>query len=173
MNNPIESLPPHSSLVGQFTEIIPTILYVTAGNSTVTLRSKKTGDRFTFRFGRPKSSTRGDGARPVWGNLLTGPDNSKDYTFFGTWFPTGDPYSWRYKHSDKSRIGLSAPGVIAARWFMQHMWSGDPAAWARMFGQVEVWHEGQCGRCGRRLTVPESVESGFGPECLSRVGGGQ
>jgi hypothetical protein len=24
----------------------------------------------------------------------------------------------------------------------------------------EVWHEGKCGRCGRRLAVPESVETG-------------
>jgi hypothetical protein len=30
---------------------------------------------------------------------------------------------------------------------------------------LEVWHEGRCGRCGRALTVPESVERGIGPEC--------
>jgi hypothetical protein len=33
-----------------------------------------------------------------------------------------------------------------------------------------VWHEGRCGRCGRKLTVPESIESGFGPECASILG---
>jgi len=27
----------------------------------------------------------------------------------------------------------------------------------------------RCGRCGRVLTVPESVESGFGPECIGRL----
>src|ERR1019366_4832357 len=30
---------------------------------------------------------------------------------------------------------------------------------------LEVWHEGKCGRCGRKLTVPESIERGIGPEC--------
>ena len=35
---------------------------------------------------------------------------------------------------------------------------------------VEVWHEGICGRCGRKLTVPESVERGLGPECAGLVG---
>jgi hypothetical protein len=29
-----------------------------------------------------------------------------------------------------------------------------------------VWHEGSCARCGKKLTVPESIESGFGPECV-------
>lgn len=30
---------------------------------------------------------------------------------------------------------------------------------------LEVWHEGRCGRCGRALTVPESIASGIGPVC--------
>jgi hypothetical protein len=36
---------------------------------------------------------------------------------------------------------------------------------------VVIWHEGRCGRCGRRLTVPESIESGYGPECIGKIGG--
>jgi hypothetical protein len=35
--------------------------------------------------------------------------------------------------------------------------------------KLEVWHEGRCGRCGRRLTVPESIESGLGPECATKA----
>jgi hypothetical protein len=31
---------------------------------------------------------------------------------------------------------------------------------------LEFWHEGRCGRCGRRLTVPDSIASGYGPECV-------
>jgi hypothetical protein len=34
---------------------------------------------------------------------------------------------------------------------------------------VEFWHEGKCGRCNRKLTVPSSIESGFGPECINHV----
>jgi hypothetical protein len=33
---------------------------------------------------------------------------------------------------------------------------------------MELWHEGRCGKCGRALTVPESIESGLGPVCESR-----
>ena len=34
---------------------------------------------------------------------------------------------------------------------------------------VSVHHAGRCGRCGRKLTVPTSIESGFGPDCLGKV----
>jgi hypothetical protein len=34
----------------------------------------------------------------------------------------------------------------------------------------EVYHEGRCGRCNRKLTVPESIETGLGPECASKLG---
>lgn len=33
----------------------------------------------------------------------------------------------------------------------------------------QIWHTGRCSRCGRLLTVPESIENGIGPECASRI----
>lgn len=30
----------------------------------------------------------------------------------------------------------------------------------------DIKHEGKCGRCGRNLTHPQSIETGFGPECV-------
>ena len=34
----------------------------------------------------------------------------------------------------------------------------------------EFWHEGRCAACARRLTVPNSIATGFGPECADRLG---
>ena len=50
-------------------------------------------------------------------------------------------------------------------WFWRSLNSGRdfPAGF-------EFWHEGRCARCSRRLTVPESISSGFGPECIKLVG---
>lgn len=31
-------------------------------------------------------------------------------------------------------------------------------------------HVGKCGRCGRKLTTPKSIETGLGPECEKMVG---
>ena len=30
---------------------------------------------------------------------------------------------------------------------------------------VRALHSGCCGRCGRKLTVPESIDTGLGPVC--------
>lgn len=34
---------------------------------------------------------------------------------------------------------------------------------------VTLLHEGHCMRCGRQLTHPESINTGFGPDCLELV----
>jgi len=51
-------------------------------------------------------------------------------------------------------------------WFWRTLTSGKafPAGF-------EFWHEGRCGKCARRLTVPESIANGIGPECLKNLGG--
>jgi hypothetical protein len=38
---------------------------------------------------------------------------------------------------------------------------------------IEVWHEGNCRRCRRKLTVPASIELGLGPNCATEVGKGE
>lgn len=50
-------------------------------------------------------------------------------------------------------------------WALPYLWRG-----AALPAPGRIYHLGRCGRCGRALTVPSSVESGFGPECAGRVG---
>ena len=33
---------------------------------------------------------------------------------------------------------------------------------------LRVLHHGRCGRCGRKLTTPESIRLGLGPVCVTR-----
>lgn len=40
------------------------------------------------------------------------------------------------------------------------------------YPRIQVYHEGHCGRCGRVLTDPASIERGYGPECIKKVIGG-
>ena len=48
--------------------------------------------------------------------------------------------------------------------------------WARVHSSnalpknVEVWHEGSCCYCAKRLTVPASIELGMGPDCAEERG---
>jgi len=128
-------------------------LFVFAGNSTFTVRSEKTGTRFTFKVRQPKPET------PHFVSLLSGPDNENDFCFLGSVFRDGT-----FRRSVKSHVGETAPSMIAAKWVCERLAKG-----AELKG-CEIWHEGRCGRCGRKLTVPESIESGIGPECASKLG---
>lgn len=140
--------------------------FALAGNAHFTLRSLTTSTRYTYRVNAPKHSTELEqkkrAQRPIWFvAALTGPDNDVAYQYIGMIRDTLE-FHW----GDKSRIGKDAPCVQAFYWF----WNGAVRPEnALRFDQMEVWHEGRCGMCGRRLTVPESVASGYGPECATRV----
>ena len=118
--------------------------YILAGLATFTIRNPATGTRFTFRVKRVDD-------RPsfYFVGLLNGPDNGSDYQYLGV----VDHGAFRL--TAKSRVSIDAPSAQAFSWLSRN-WEDE---------RVEVWHEGRCGRCGRRLTVPESIESGIGPVC--------
>lgn len=156
-------------LRGQLTDIARLREFIAAGNATLTFVSKITGHRFTFKFVRPKEEP--NQPRPVFVKVLTGPDNEQSYEFIGTIFPRhfGQDLS-DYKHSfRKSRIDVNALSVCAVRWLLDKAF-GEHSNPELLFARCEVWHEGRCGRCGRKLTVPESIATGFGPECAERIG---
>lgn len=153
-----------NSMRGRLPDVAAVRRFIEAGKATLTIVSKKTGTRFTLKYSRPPASpTDARRPRPIWVSVLSGADNEKAYTFLGTmWCASGQ---WSYRHSPKSTATASAPSVEAVLWLMSVLNSGREEKLA----QAEVWHEGRCGRCGRKLTVPSSIESGFGPECINYV----
>lgn len=132
--------------------------YILAGNSIVTLNSLKTGQRFTFRVKAPKGR-KDDPKAPRFVSLLRGPDNTADYTYIGTIFIDKTPQP--FVLTKNSAVGSNAPSFKA----FSYVWATIQAGLIPQ--QAEVWHEGKCGRCGRKLTVPESIERGLGPKCYN------
>jgi hypothetical protein len=132
--------------------------FMLAGNARLTLVSKRTGTRFTFKIRQP------DPEKPHFVSLLTQPDNESGYSFLGTIFlPKEGIERATYRHGNRSRITVDADSARAFEWFFKNLRVG------RLSDQLEVWHEGRCGRCGRPLTVPESISNGLGPECIKRI----
>lgn len=132
--------------------------FTLAGNARITLVGKEC--RFTYRIRVCEDN------QNLWFvQLLTGPDNCSDYKYLGTIrsFPSSKSGQWQ--HGIKSSVIPTAKSVLAFGYFYRHVWLGGAIP-----EPLEVWHEGYCGRCGRALTVPESVARGFGPECASIMG---
>ena len=149
---------------GRFEDTDAVRRFIEAGNATLTLVSGRSGARFTFKFTRPPAEPGRD--RPIWVKLLSGADNEGDYEFMGTvWIAAANGMSYSYRSSAKVRVSPAAPSMKALMWFLKKLNLSDAA----LFAQAEVWHEGRCGRCGRKLTVPSSIANGFGPECAGKI----
>lgn len=142
----------------QITSAAAAVQFILAGNATFTLRSIKTGVRFTFKVTAVKGAASAD-AKPRFVKVLTGNNNENDYAFVATIFER-EELVW----SKKSAIGQDAPSFKALKWVWEKLAKGTIPE------MLEIWHEGRCGKCGRKLTVPSSLISGLGPECAAQAG---
>jgi hypothetical protein len=137
-----------------FTDATDAVRFVFGGNARVTLVSTKTGARYTYRVALAK-----DGK--LWFvSVLTGADNEGDYTYIGIVRPAQPGVMAMTKASKMTDDSLPVRGF---RYLVATLAAG------LMPLNMEVWHEGRCGRCGRALTVPTSIASGIGPECALRL----
>lgn len=128
--------------------------FILAGKAFFTLQNKETGNRFTY-----KVSKLDDDSKDMWFvSVLTGSDNDGSYTYAG--IITGNTF----RLTAKSKMTLDALSVKGFNWLWNTVTNNAPIP-----EKVEFYHAGKCGRCGRTLTTPESIESGFGPTCRGLI----
>lgn len=140
----------HSHLMTQPADVLT---FALAGNARLTIVSKGTGQRFSYRL---RASEDG---KITFVGVLTGSDNEHAYTYIGCIKERS------YARGVKSKIDEDAPSARAFTFFWRHLIERT-----HVHEGLEVWHEGRCGRCGRTLTVPESIERGIGPDCAEQMG---
>ena len=128
------------------------IKFIMAGNATVTFLNTKTNNRFTYKIKLSKSSKEDNPLFFV--KVLTNPDV---YQFIGSIFKN------KFKHSQKSKISEESQSIAVFKYVFTKLME------SKLDSFIEIWHEGHCGRCGRQLTVPESIENGIGPECMKMM----
>lgn len=124
--------------------------FMLAGNSTFTVVSQATQARFTYRV------VQGPKPNLSFVQLMVGPDNENSFKYLG--------HIWdkaRYVHGHKSRIQPNSPAALAFVYVAKYILAGQVPP------KVDFYHEGRCCKCGRKLTVPSSIEMGMGPECAS------
>ena len=127
--------------------------FMFAGNATFTLRNSKSGNRFTYKVSTPRKQSNPN--KPIYFvNVMVGSDNETSYSFLGTLFG-----KYAYQHSRKSNLLSTHKTVDVFQRFLNFIENNTTP------NGIEIWHEGKCGCCGRKLTVPASVYSGIGPNC--------
>lgn len=134
----------------QLNTIESLIEFTLAGRAHLTVVSKATGNRLTFRVKKSK-----DG-KVFFVSVLTGPQNTSDYSYIGFMDKDGRGFRW----TDKSKVARDSKSFRTWEWVCECFQA------KHMPTSAEFWHDGHCGRCHRLLTVPESIERGIGPECM-------
>ena len=133
-----------------FTDATDALNFILAGKSVFTLVSLKTGTRFTYRVKK-----KGE----VWFvSVMNGRDNEINYGPLGMIKP-----DMRFIKTRISEISETAPCHKAFVWTLVSLITTKEIPIT-----LQIWHEGKCGVCARRLTVPTSIENGIGPECAKK-----
>jgi hypothetical protein len=132
--------------------------YALAGHATLTLRSQRTGSHYTYRVDRATDDA-GEPQDRWFVKVLTDGDQ---YTYMGVM--DGDLFP-RFRLTKSSRLTASSFAVRAWTYFWEHLEGGELAPC------LEVRHHNHCGRCGRELTHPESIDRGIGPDCWEMMHG--
>ena len=124
--------------------------FMTGGKAEFTIESLASGTHFTYRLRKIQ------GGSGYFVSVLNGPDNTADYAYVG--ILTAD---FKLVITRASKPGSKSFGAFD--WFVNQL--TNPTK----LHMVQFHHTGKCARCGRKLTTPESVEAGFGPECIKML----
>ena len=116
----------------------------------------------TLRFRKPRGFT------SVLVDVMTGSDNETAYAFAGTLRGTTLHLSPKRKCPEaKAKMAKAITD-----WTFRRVAAGASLEGAKPDGTpfvVRCLHEGRCACCGRKLTVPESIDTGIGPVCAGRL----
>lgn len=131
--------------------------FILAGKAIFTLESTRTGKWFTYKVNKKEFKNRETGEVEktfYFVSLLRGPQNDSDYTYLGTINP-----NFYVNTTPKSKISKDAISFKALSFFASYLRKGE------LHDEINFYHEGICGKCGKKLTTPTSISIGLGPIC--------
>lgn len=134
--------------------------FIFGGKATLTIRNEITKNRFTYRITKRKGTRSSNPSLEVyWVKVLTMIDGESEesYKFIGALSKQQG-----FKYSKRSPISEDAKSVKAADYYFNRLLGKSEFG---LHPQIKAYHSGRCGLCGRVLTTPESIDTGFGPEC--------
>ena len=134
--------------------------FIFGGKAIFTVLNKETKNRVTYKVQLPEFEKEANNPNPIYFvKVLNGTNNDTNYMYIGKLLANGT-----FSLTKGSKAGKDAPSVKGMEFISnRYLRSNNPHS------SFEFYHEGHCARCGRTLTVPESIESGFGPECIKLI----
>jgi len=122
-------------------------------NEVMRQLGRDSSDHYTYRI------ESNDSRSLYFLQMLTGPDNTNDYTYVGLL----NLNQGSIHMTKASQLPINSTPVQIAQRVLQRIFAGQSEEIEKTGWKVH--HAGRCGRCGRTLTTPDSCETGIGPEC--------
>lgn len=137
--------------------------FVTAGKAIFTVEPSQEAIKAGLRTHYTYKVRLSKDGRVFFVSYMTGNDNENHYSYMGI---------LRTEHRDGgvyptagSKVGGKALEIVSR--VLRRVFAGEGAMIENAGWKVR--HSGKCGRCGRTLTTPESLECGIGPECRKNL----
>jgi len=152
---------------GLMTDAKLILAFMLSGDATVTFEGQTKDYTFKITKGdEPTDEQKAKGWSQAWFvGLLTGSDNEHSYTYMGLIRTNRKTGILDFFTAGRTQYNMMSPCVVAFKWAFDIFLQG------RVPTTLKVWHEGTCGRCGRKLTTKQSIQDGFGPVCVELMGG--
>jgi len=141
--------------------MIPSNLYpqiVLAGRSALTLFNPSTGQYVKIKVQRGKDQY-GEPNNFYFLRMALLDDGEKGYHYVGAYRSDTNVFIPSKKKDTTTRE------LKIANFLLQAIHN------PQSISTLEIQHAGECCRCGRTLTHPESIQTGLGPECFGLVYG--
>lgn len=129
--------------------------FINGGKATITLLSLVTNVHYTYKIIKAKGHTNPGYCDTYFVKVLF--NNKDEYTYIG--YLRNNQFTYG---TGKSLFSINSPSVRA----FKHLLS--LAVENREDEKMKLYHSGKCCMCNRKLTHPESLETGIGPECSKR-----
>lgn len=155
-----------------------------AGDVRVTVTDVGTDEHITVRFKAILDNRENNGQRPEPSqnkNWVRAPLARATHVFIevpsaGGTYPdkigTFYPRTGRF-FSDTAADPARVEAAILSAYWLEGGYDGLEGAFGDGIAQYDLQEESYCGKCGRQLTDPVSIERGIGPECYGADTGSQ
>lgn len=136
--------------------------FILAGKSEFTIQSNNTGKQFAFKMSKQKSTASyEDSSEFVY--FVSVLQNEKS-TYAGILLYNSKTSLFEYRRGSKGKIEVSDIRIKSLLYILNSLNIGKYDI------NVTIYHCGKCGRCGKKLTTPESILTGLGPSCSKLSG---
>ena len=140
-------------------ELNQALKFILAGKCEFVLYSTKINDKFEYKLTKKESKNKENEFIYFLNTKVDG-----EFKYAGVIWFDDKTNEFRFGQGAKGQLEGNHLNIRSLLFVLNKLnLGGEPQ-------HCEVYHVGTCGRCGKKLTTPESILTGLGPECCKKVG---